>query len=398
MTKTKKKDVKKELYLNLIKTALKDKNFIENVDIFDDLMAKSAIDINQNLKSDKNPTFLSYALNDSEKFKYLVEKHGANYHTNTTTDKFMEVNPISIELLEKVIFNTKNIKEEIKILNYLKKDKKVWLNKKITQFNTDKDAHEETFFELYFSHNENRQDELEKILQINYDTTEEKNRFNQAKEDLVIQLCLLAVAENNRYKGHRVKNPLASFKNYLPILAKNNVINIDNNKFDSILSYMNNDSQNLGVARANNIKILQTMLEYNFLTTEKLNKDNFGKKFINQVINKLDNEIKSNKEHNEHLSHYDRSDYARILTEHTPIEFELLIENINKLNEMGIDAYIDKEQKEKILNIINIMQEASSTKKKKSENDEYNKYEILKELIVLSSDKKDSNTAKKIKL
>ena len=124
----------KSFYLNLLKTALKDKEFLENKEIFEELLTRSGIDINTEFNIEQNNNFISLTLNNFDKFKYLVETHHANCHVFTSQDKFTERFSVATELLNKINTHENKFKEERKILNYLKKDKLTWLDKKINNY------------------------------------------------------------------------------------------------------------------------------------------------------------------------------------------------------------------------------------------------------------------------
>lgn len=406
MDKKTKIDTEKSFYLNLLKTAIKDKDFLENKEIFDDLLSKSKIDINEEFKRDQNINFLSLTLNSFEKFKYLVERHHANPHVYVMQDKYVDRHTIATELLNKFYVETTKFKEERKILNYLKNDKDTWLNKKITTYTTSSPSIEETFFEIYFNQYSNKAEELEKVLKFKFKEKEKLDTFNEAKEKLAFQLCFSTVLENAKHGYTKYgENKIDHVKNYLPILAKNNLTHLKETEVEKIVNYMVSDGYRIGFAKTEGLELLSLMIENKVVDINYLKKINFSEKFINHFIFHLEEDIKENKKNNAQIKPFDKkNDSLSPLTEYGVSVFEEFLKGLEALNKINLDSSLSPSQKEKLLSIIHDIVSDPNREQKKEYVDnkkvqfdtkkEAKHFEIIKELIqmqngeVLSPNKK----------
>jgi hypothetical protein len=398
-------------YLNLLKTALKDKDFLDNKEIFEDLLIKSGIDINIEFERDQNINFLSLTLNNFDKFKYLVEKHHANPHVFSNTDKYMERFTIATDLLDKMPIDTPStkLKEDKKIFNYLKKDKYTWLDKKVTTYSSKSDEIEETFFEIYFNKFPNKQSDLEQVLKLNFSEQDKEEAFIKAKNALAFELCFSVLHENikNGYIRHG-ENKLNHVKNYLPILEKNNLVNFNEDQIEKLINLSSSAHYRIGFAKTEALELFSLLIDNKALTVEKLNQNNFTEKFVNQFIVYIEEEIKTNQKHNNNLKTYDK-EHERILTDYSFPAFEELIKNLETLNSMGVSSYVLASQKQKLVEIIDVILSDPNRSRKKHYNinsnekfdleNEQKNFAIIKELILVQNEEAlQNNTVKKVKI
>lgn len=269
-TKNNKTEAKtnKNFYLNLLKTAIKDKDFLDNKEIFDTLLTQSGIDIDVEFNKEENINFLSLTLNNFEKFKYLVEKHHANYHVFTSSENYYDQFTIPTHLLNKVYGNTVKFKEERKILNYLKKDETIWLDKKITRFSQSERVREESFFELYFKIYPDETKEFEKVLNFKFQDKNQEKQFDELKKDLIIKLSLDSTL--SFYKHISTDDLIENIKNYIPILKKYNLIDSNHPKAPNIIDHMFHVHNRIA-SRTQALELLSILLDNGLYTILLIN-------------------------------------------------------------------------------------------------------------------------------
>lgn len=288
MAKTK-KDVKKEFYLSLLKTAIKDKNFLHNTEIFDDLLKQSEIDINENLNTEKNPYLLTYALDNCEKFKYLVQTYHANYKINLNQgDKINYITSLAVDTLKKVYHQEGKYKESQKILDYIKADKYIWLEKDQFQPKKESPLESTSFLILYFSIYANHEEELKNILQFKFTEKEIQKEFEQEKEKFLFILLHASIIANSNAYGltkYRVKgNKIKYLENYLPILMNDKSFNPNPIEIENLLNLMVNEQHKIGKYKENSLDIVSLMIEHNLYTIEQFQVFKFEEKFIAHFI------------------------------------------------------------------------------------------------------------------
>jgi hypothetical protein len=373
----------KQFYLSLLTTAIKDKNFLQNKDIFNNLMTQSNIDINEKLQLNKNDytNFIYYTLDSYEKFKYLVQNHNANYHISRENKRgdWINISSLSTQLLKEVIEKeTKN--KHANILNYIKESPYTWLEKEKVQHIRDEQLleFEDSFFVLYFNIYSDKKEELEKVLKFKFTKNNEQIKFDQEKEKLFFNLLYASImvnSSNTNLIQYRMRgNKLEHLKNYLPILLKDESFSPSQIELEKMVALMVAKHHKIGQYKENSLEIVSFLIKNNLYTLEQFKKINFQEKFVDQFILHINDKLKEDEKYKSKCPYgYD--------------VFYSLLNSLDKLSEMKIPSYITPNQKKEIFKIIRKIEKTPEdivdifNEKSIDRKNQKQQFKIIKELI-----------------
>lgn len=388
---------KKAICVELIKI-IKSPEFFNNLEKFDDLFHKAKIDINQIIDKKRLTGFLEYTFSSYEKFFYLVDKYKANYHLSFATSEYSFTPSLKLFDTLKHVNNSfsnseQNHSEENKIFEKIKKDKYTWLDERMTTFIKDdeKKISHTIFFNLYFTYYQLSANELDSVLNFNFDEPQLNEKFNNLKENLALELLNKSVFHYKRYLSDNIKvNPSDNLNKSLPILIKHNLINKNLSKIQEKIIHMFDEQVELDRKKTNSLHIIESFITHQALPVSWFNEIDFCDIYVSHLCKTLQNNLNYNKEGMN--QGYSMDNYLS----YPPTIFEESLKALDKLESLGINTYISANHKKELLNYLSIMQDKrpSSMAQKK-----YKEYDLMKELIILKNETPSTKiNTKKIKI
>jgi hypothetical protein len=416
---------KKNVSIYLIKI-LKSPDFFNRLEEFDDIFNKAKIDINKIIDKKRLTNFLEYAISDSKKFFYLVQKYGANYHAIYENKEYSFIP--SVKLLNDLKYlNTqfssfdKTYEEEKKILEHIKKDKYTWIDEVFTTLTKEdkKVIKRTTFFESFFVFHVVKKEDIENVLQIHFDEIDKKEKFEFLKKELFFTLLDKSILHYTRELSHKDRiSPVVNLETILPYLKNHNLITLDDKRTQDMVVNMFSKQLSLDIRKIDSLDIIDCLLKNKIISLDFLNKIDFSQIYISHVFEKIQTKIEYYQKNLKDYQHAYDSGYVS----YSPNIFESTLNALDRLEKMGVKTYITKDNKIKLLEILAIMEgkkamdslDYESLNQQQKENVEkfkqiigtsgtmprtyeqrrYTQYDLIKELIILKHESTDINTHK----
>lgn len=396
---------KKHISIHLIKM-LKSDDFFNQLDEFDNIFNQAKININQIVDKKRLTNFLEYAMSDYNKFFYLVEKYQANYHTVYSNEDYSST--ASMNLLDQVkILNTsfttfdKTFEEEKKILEKLKEDKYTWLDETFTSFLKDekKVLKKKNFFDSFFIYHQVEKKDIEHVMTLSFTEKEKQNRLDYLKHELLFTLLEKCIFHYNRFLSHQNRiSPVVNLEVILPTLKENNLIIKNDERLKHVITNMFSNQVELHQRKQDSLAIIKCLLTNDVITSDFLNSIDFSQIYLNHLFEKVDANIYYHKENKKQYKY----GYDEGYISYPPTIFESTLSALDELEKMGVHAYVPKESKSKLLDILAIMEGSVDVDMPRSlEQRKYKQYSLMKELITLKQESINPNVkliSKKVKI